>query len=122
MKTRGKPLQLNGTRHNEIPIIVVESPPIEDNPEPNGSPLMYPLPYADDADQDLEEEEEATDVPSPLKSETEKDTTDSTDAQQKRRQSLRRNSVSFPSELNALELEALREQYKDHAANQVIIT
>lgn len=94
----------NGTRNNEIPIIVVESPPVEITSHQT-------LPFADEVDQDLEEEEkeEAKSTTKPLNQ-----------VQQERRKSLRRNSVSLPSGLNALELEVLRQQYKDHAANNQV--
>lgn len=92
----------NGNAHTDIPIIVVESPPVDR--DING------LPYVDEVDHEHDSEDE--DQPSPLK---EKD-----EDKEQRRKSLRRNSVSLPSGLNALELEALREQYKDHEANQVL--
>lgn len=82
----------NGTtNYHEVPMIVIEAP------EPLGAPE---IPYVDDEDQD-----ENQDCP------VREFQIDHKPLEKAKR--LRRNSISFPSELNKAELDALRQKYDD---------
>lgn len=87
----------NGTtNYHEVPMIVIESPE---------SSINAQIPYADDDDPESEEDEKEEEVLS-LKQDIAK--------------RLRRNSISFPSELNQIQLDNLRQTYEQNKVSKFI--